>query len=142
MNRSSAQPNMQIHVNETTSMVKVFQQQALLNNTLMSMPVFLGEKNLFDPWVTAVENAVSTLVHPMSNQPTNSDQPHIQHVSCPASGLSHHKVIAGLNSDKLCGKLASTCTPNWHTMADCFCDVKKFGESFEQTKGYRKDLVS
>ena len=55
MNRSSAQPNVQSHINETTSMVKGFQQQASLSNTLMSMPVLSGEKNSFDPWVTAVE---------------------------------------------------------------------------------------
>ena len=47
-NRSSAQSNVQIHINVTTSVVKAFQQQTLL---------FFGEKNFFDPWVTAVENA-------------------------------------------------------------------------------------
>ena len=55
--RSSAQPNMQSHANVTTSMVKAFQQQAFLGNTLMSLPVILEEKNSFDPWVPAVENA-------------------------------------------------------------------------------------
>ena len=59
MNGSSAQPNMQSHTNLTTSMVKAFQQHALLSNTLMSMPAFLGGKNSFDPWVTTVENAAN-----------------------------------------------------------------------------------
>ena len=58
------------------------------------------------------------------------------------SDLNHCKIITGLNSDKLHDKLVSTCTPNWHTMADCFCDVKKFGESFECTKAYKERLVS
>ena len=42
-------------------MVKAFQQHALLSNTLVSIPVFSGEKNLFNPWVTAVENAAKLL---------------------------------------------------------------------------------
>ena len=58
-----------------------------------------------------------------------------------ASGLNHHKIITGLNLDKLHDKLA-TCAPNWHTMADCFHDVKKFEESYEQMKGYKEGLVS
>ena len=49
MNRSSTQPNVQSHVNVTISMVKAFQQQALLSNTLMSMPVFLGERICLTP---------------------------------------------------------------------------------------------
>ena len=57
MNRSSAQPNMQSHTNVTTSMVNAFQQQVLLNKALMSMPVFLEEKNSSQPWITTVENA-------------------------------------------------------------------------------------
>ena len=61
MSRHSAQPIIQSHVNVTTSMVKAFQQQALLCNTLMSMPVFLGEKNPFNPCVTAVENEAKFL---------------------------------------------------------------------------------
>ena len=58
-----------------------------------------------------------------------------------ASGLNHCKIITGLNLDKLHDKMASACAPNWHTMADCFLDVKMFGEPFEQTKGYREGLV-
>ena len=54
---SSEQPNIYNHANVAISMVKGFQQQALLSKTFLSMPVFSGEKNLFDPWVTAVENA-------------------------------------------------------------------------------------
>ena len=54
-NRSSAQLTISNQVDVTTSMVKAFQQQALLSNILMSMPVFSGEKNLFDPLVTVVK---------------------------------------------------------------------------------------
>ena len=49
MNRSSTKPNVQSHVGVTTSIVKAFQQPALLSNTLMSIPVFLRQKNLLDP---------------------------------------------------------------------------------------------
>ena len=59
-----------------------------------------------------------------------------------ALGFNHYKTITGLNLDKLHDRLASTCTSNWCTMTDCFCDVKKFGESFEQMKGSTEDLVS
>ena len=58
-----------------------------------------------------------------------------------ASGSNHYKVIPGLNLNQLHDKLAITFTPNWKTMADCVCYVKKFGESFEQTKGYGEGLV-
>ena len=43
---SAVQPNVPNQVDVTTSMVKAFQQQALLSNTLMSMPVFLEKKIL------------------------------------------------------------------------------------------------
>ena len=48
-----------------------------------------------------------------------------------ASELNHYKIITGLNLEKLGDKLASACAPNWHTMADCFCNIKMFGESYE-----------
>ena len=53
MDRSSIQSNVPNQVDVTTSMVKSFQQQVLLSNTLMSMPVFSGKKNSFDPKVRA-----------------------------------------------------------------------------------------
>ena len=80
---SSVQPNMQIHTDIATSMVKVFHQQALLSNILMSMPVFWEKRIHLSLGVTAVEN-VSKL----------SDKDPIEIVmtkltSAPLQGASH-----------------------------------------------------
>ena len=69
MHTSSAQPNMQSHANVTTSVVKSFQQQALLSNALMSLPVFLGEKNSFNPWVNTAKMQLDIAMTKLTGAP-------------------------------------------------------------------------